>query len=401
MDLVKADAKIEDGWIQIPNDEHGGEQRWFEGDWCHRWPTQEKARGAAKRYELLAGKAALAQEMLDASGVACGPFMGSSPRWRFESLARSARKYAEVYFSKGGVWTSDLWKGDDPVGRKVKKLTDEGKPQKQAVAIALDMQRRGDLEKFSPTDVILSEDAKKDEDTEDEHTPGGRVLQKFSSTDTGFAKTGAAPLAKGTPGEGSRGGKVIGHTSSGRAIYGPTAGGKVHPAHGKSIGERNYTEQDHKDAIIAHMGASDQHHRAFKQLVMQGKQASPEAAQHAQARDSHFTAASNHHIELHGSRKLGVRPGAAPANKGGPSPLDLVKAAGHSLDADVVMGSVRYRQARHVEPAPMGDRRLPMVPVQPPARLRVGGDGVPAPSQARMGAQGVLTRPDSGLRGRK
>lgn len=33
------------------------------------------------------------------------------------------------------------------VSAKIKKLMDEGKPQKQAVAIALDMERRGDLEK--------------------------------------------------------------------------------------------------------------------------------------------------------------------------------------------------------------------------------------------------------------
>lgn len=35
----------------------------------------------------------------------------------------------------------------DAVGRKVSKLVDEGKPHKQAVAIALDMERRGELSK--------------------------------------------------------------------------------------------------------------------------------------------------------------------------------------------------------------------------------------------------------------
>lgn len=34
---------------------------------------------------------------------------------------------------------------DDAVGNKIGRLMDEGKPQKQAVAIALDMDRRGDL----------------------------------------------------------------------------------------------------------------------------------------------------------------------------------------------------------------------------------------------------------------
>lgn len=37
-------------------------------------------------------------------------------------------------------------KKDDAVGGKISKLKDEGKPQKQAIAIALDMDRRGDLE---------------------------------------------------------------------------------------------------------------------------------------------------------------------------------------------------------------------------------------------------------------
>jgi hypothetical protein len=34
---------------------------------------------------------------------------------------------------------------DDAVSRKIRKLMDEGKPQKQAVAIALDLERRGEL----------------------------------------------------------------------------------------------------------------------------------------------------------------------------------------------------------------------------------------------------------------
>ena len=35
---------------------------------------------------------------------------------------------------------------EDPVSKKIKKLKDEGKPQDQAVAIALDMERRNKLE---------------------------------------------------------------------------------------------------------------------------------------------------------------------------------------------------------------------------------------------------------------
>ena len=42
-----------------------------------------------------------------------------------------------------------IMKSKDAVGKKISKLKDEGKPQDQAVAIALDMERRGDLSKKS------------------------------------------------------------------------------------------------------------------------------------------------------------------------------------------------------------------------------------------------------------
>jgi hypothetical protein len=42
---------------------------------------------------------------------------------------------------------SDIVKSDKKVSNKISKLVNEGKPQKQAVAIALDMERRGELDK--------------------------------------------------------------------------------------------------------------------------------------------------------------------------------------------------------------------------------------------------------------
>jgi hypothetical protein len=42
---------------------------------------------------------------------------------------------------------------EDKVGDKIKKLEDEGKPQKQAVAIALDMERHKKLEEATPEQV--------------------------------------------------------------------------------------------------------------------------------------------------------------------------------------------------------------------------------------------------------
>ena len=41
---------------------------------------------------------------------------------------------------------SALREKEDPVSKKIKKLKGEGKPQDQAVAIALDMEERGKLE---------------------------------------------------------------------------------------------------------------------------------------------------------------------------------------------------------------------------------------------------------------
>lgn len=42
---------------------------------------------------------------------------------------------------------------DDAVGRKIKKLKEEGKPQAQAEAIAMDMKNRGDLGDSPPSGI--------------------------------------------------------------------------------------------------------------------------------------------------------------------------------------------------------------------------------------------------------
>jgi hypothetical protein len=47
-----------------------------------------------------------------------------------------------------------VMRSDDAVGRKISKLKDEGKPQKQAVAIALDMERRGDIGKSELDEMV-------------------------------------------------------------------------------------------------------------------------------------------------------------------------------------------------------------------------------------------------------
>lgn len=63
-----------------------------------------------------------------------------------------------------------------------------------------------------------------------------------------LANVGIQPHSKG---EGSRGGKVIGHTSSGKPIYDSAN----HPAH------KNFTKQDHFDAALKHR-SNEQLHNA-------------------------------------------------------------------------------------------------------------------------------------------
>ena len=56
-------------------------------------------------------------------------------------------------------------KKEDPVSKKIKMLRDEGKPQDQAVAIALDMERRGKLKEIIREEVMAflsEEETKKD-----------------------------------------------------------------------------------------------------------------------------------------------------------------------------------------------------------------------------------------------
>ena len=50
----------------------------------------------------------------------------------------------ELFYREFHRTTAELT--EDKVGDKISKLKDEGKPQDQAVAIALDMEERGDLE---------------------------------------------------------------------------------------------------------------------------------------------------------------------------------------------------------------------------------------------------------------
>jgi hypothetical protein len=69
---------------------------------------------------------------------------------RFNELAEEkgmrVRVQSNLAKSKHAIREGDkVSAADDAVSRKIRKLMDEGKPQKQAVAIALDLERRGEL----------------------------------------------------------------------------------------------------------------------------------------------------------------------------------------------------------------------------------------------------------------
>lgn len=70
-------------------------------------------------------------------------------------------------------------------------------------------------------------------------------------------------------GEGSKGGKVIGHTKSGKAIYATKSA--------KSKSYKDFTDQDHKDAEVAHLVVN----------TARGPQSEYSSYHHADMADSH------------------------------------------------------------------------------------------------------------------
>lgn len=106
--------------------------------------------------------------------------------------------------------------------------------------------------------------------------------------------------------------KEIGTTRSGKKIKSVTKRGKT-PT--QSRGRVKLSAEDHADMIDAHMAASDAHHKRSMEVGP-----GPQREEHRMRRDAHYTAASNHHIELHGSREMGERPTSKRKPKGMRSP---------------------------------------------------------------------------------
>ncbi len=90
-DLVKGGGS----WVDIPGDEHEGEQKLYNDRFIRRWPSAEKARQAATRYEKLVGQAAVARDAAEAAGTSASiPY--NSAEWRYRELARCAADFAEL-----------------------------------------------------------------------------------------------------------------------------------------------------------------------------------------------------------------------------------------------------------------------------------------------------------------
>ena len=139
-------------------------------------------------------------------------------------------------------------------------------------------------------------------------------------------------LVKGG-GEGSRGGKVVGHTSSGKPIYQSHQHNDIHgqkPAHAARHGnfDRHYADYksgDHIDAQHHHLEHSRKHHEAAEDLAKEGKH--DEASEHTKA--AHYHQAQ---IDAHSHAKLVKLNASTPASSMH-SVVDL-KAAQHATKMD-------------------------------------------------------------------
>jgi len=119
---------------------------------------------------------------------------------------------------------------DEAVGENIEREKDAGKPQKQAVAIALDVQRRAGGKSVTKSEKKSSGDWQPlpDEFMADVAKCSQYGMKK-SIDDPGDSdndevdsdiQAAASTALKSQGGEGSRGGNVTGHTAGGKPIYG-------------------------------------------------------------------------------------------------------------------------------------------------------------------------------------
>jgi hypothetical protein len=103
-------------------------------------------------------------------------------------------------------------------------------------------------------------------------------------------------LMKG--GEGSKGGKVIGHTKSGKPIY----DNHYHSSH------KEFTHDDHKDAYHVHDKIVNEAMDRMPSNTKEGEGGEDEklAKKHIAARDSHLNRFHKKYSEAHGGQKDGL-----------------------------------------------------------------------------------------------
>ena len=149
---------------------------------------------------------------------------------------------------------------------------------------------------------------------------------------------GMVPLDTLQKAEGSRGGHVIGHTSTGKPVYAPT-----HPTHagpggtpivgvGQYKALESFTTKDHKDAAKLHQRAASQISGKAGGTVRQGR----EYDAHVEAADAH-TAASNYRPYKPGQ----MMRRSEDSNREEEADFDVVKGAGEGSRGGRVIGHTR------------------------------------------------------------
>lgn len=101
---------------------------------------------------------------------------------------------------------------------------------------------------------------------------------------------------KANTGEGSRGGKIIGHTKSGKPVYEDKGGD--HKAY------ENFSSQDHRDAMDYHWKLSDKYFREKKKLEKKGEGIKDKSWNEASEKESHHFKVYHEHGKLKNEKAL-------------------------------------------------------------------------------------------------
>jgi len=128
-----------------------------------------------------------------------------------------------------------------------------------------------------------------------QHKHGDYVLMGIGMMKKSNPIPGLTRLMKAGKGEGSRGGRVIGHTRSGKPIYASSSRNKWKEHH------KNFTEQDHKDAEHVHSQFQDHHENEQERHddiadEHATERREREKLKHEKMSDDHFNASLHHSV---------------------------------------------------------------------------------------------------------